>query len=340
MHWRETVCCHARGGNPLRVCYENETEGLVVLLTRSVEGRRPTSHTLDVVARAELAQSATYDAWSPLVPTYDREEFVASPIGRCIVRPTFATWCAAPDLHGSILWGALDERSVREMMSLGAFIHHRDIAPCRRGLTDLRDIEHADANVLLGFASAARDQVTDWATGLERQVLIVPTGLGGMMMSGALPLAGVEHPLRIAHDLATAFAFVDHPGAQAAHAAATAIVTATRGRAALVGRVRAQLHSDLSGATIERCAVGLGMSRRTLQRELQGLDTSFSDELRRVRIATAEALLVHTDLKIDAIALQVGFGTASRMSAVLRREMNLTASELRAERRTKAAARA
>jgi transcriptional regulator GlxA family with amidase domain len=84
--------------------------------------------------------------------------------------------------------------------------------------------------------------------------------------------------------------------------------------------------------TIDVVATALGMSTRTLQRELRRLDTSFSDELRRVRIAAAEALLVLTDLKIDAIATQVGFGTASRMSASLRRERNLTASELRARR--------
>jgi AraC-like DNA-binding protein len=284
--------------------------------------------------QAALVSSLRLDVQSPLVPTYDREEFVASPIGRCIVRPTFATWCAAPDLQGSILWGALDERSIREMMTIGAFIHHPAIAASRRVITDLRDIENADANVLLGFASSARDHVSRWASGLERQALIVPTGLAGMMMSGTLPLAGVDHPLRIAHDVDTAVEFIDHPLARAAHAAAIAIVTATRGRSALIGRVRAQLRSDLSGATIESCATALGMSRRTLQRELRSLDTSFSEELRRVRIATAEALLVHTDLKIDAIAIQVGFGTASRMSAMLRRAMNLTASELRTERRS------
>lgn len=303
----------------------------MVLITRSVDGRRPTPNVLET--HAALAASLQLDARSPLIPTYDREEFVSSPIGRCIVRPAFATWCAAPDLQGSILWGALDERSIREMMAIGTFIQHPQIARSRRVLTDLRDIEHADANILLGFASSARDRVATWASGLERQALIVPVGLAGMMMSGTLPLAGIDHPLRIAHDVDTALAFLDHPLARAAHAAAIAIVTATRGRSALIGRVRAQLRSELNGATIESCAVAVGMSRRTLQRELRSLDTSFSDELRRVRIDTAEALLVHTDLKIDAIALQVGFGTASRMSALLRRTLNRTASELRAERR-------
>jgi AraC-like DNA-binding protein len=317
----------------LRVCYDVDTEGLVVLLTRLVEGLRPTHDTLEL----ELAHAVR----TPLIATSDPDEFAASPIGRCLVRPTFAIWCAAPDLHGSILWGSLDERSIREMMSVGSFIHHPDMAARRRGLTDLRDVEHADANVLLGFASSAREQVDGWTMGLERQVLIVPPGLGGMMMSGALPLAGIEHPLKIAHDLEAALAFVDHPVARSAYAAAAAIVRATRGRSALIDRVRAQLRADLDGATIESCASGLGMSRRTLQRELQSLATSFSDELRKLRIATAEALLAHTDIKIDAIAVQVGFGTASRMSAMLRRERNRTASELRAERQssTKIAAR-
>ena len=75
------------------------------------------------------------------------------------------------------------------------------------------------------------------------------------------------------------------------------------------------------------------MSTRTLQRELTRLDTSFRDELLRIRIATAQTLLAHTDQKIEAIAIQIGFGTASRMSAWLRRELNRTASELRSERR-------
>jgi transcriptional regulator GlxA family with amidase domain len=56
-----------------------------------------------------------------------------------------------------------------------------------------------------------------------------------------------------------------------------------------------------------------------LQRELARVDTSFSEELRRVRLATAESLLMASDLDIDAIAHEVGLGNASRMSALLRR---------------------
>ncbi|MEP6864207.1 MAG: helix-turn-helix transcriptional regulator [Deltaproteobacteria bacterium] len=288
------------------------------------------------MVHSALASSIEIDSRAPLVPTYDVAEFVAAPIGRCIVRPTFAIWCAAPALQGSLLWGVLEPQVIADMMKIGEFIHHRDIAPARRVISDLREIERADADILLGFAAAARARVASWAGGLQRQALLVPPGLTGMMMSGTLPLAGVEHALHIDHDLESALAFVDHPLAAVSHAAASAIAAATRAPSALIGRLRAQLATDLNGATIDGCATALGMSTRTLQRELHRLETSFSDELRGVRITAAEALLVHTDLKIDTIALEVGFGNASRMSALLRRAMNLTAGELRATRAARA----
>jgi AraC-like DNA-binding protein len=268
-----------------------------------------------------------------LIATDDAAEFAAAPIGRCFVGPTFATWCFAPDLQGSFVWGKLDARSIADMMKIGEFIHRPDISRRRRAISDCRELERADADVLLGFVASARDHVSSWSFGLERQALLVPAGLGGMMISGVLPLTGVEHPLRVMHDLDEALAFIAHPAAAIAHAAAARIVDAHRGPSVLLARLRAQLARDLATTTIERSAAALGLSTRTLQRELSALATSYSSELRHARITAAERLLVQTDLKIEAIAAQVGFGTASRMSASLRRELHVTASELRAERR-------
>lgn len=268
-----------------------------------------------------------------LVRTDDPADFIASPVGRCIVGSSFAIWCAAPDLQGSILWGTLEGRTIRDMMEIGKFIHQPQIAERRRSLTDCRELERADADVLLGFVAAARASVSTWAQGIERQALAVPAGVGGVMISGALPMAGVAHALRVTADIDEALAFVEHPLASAAHAEAAMLVAAARGTSVLLARLRAHLGRELTGATIESSACALGMSTRTLQRELRRLDTSYSTELRRARIAAAEMLLSQTDLKIEAIATQVGFGRASRMSASLRRELKLTASELRAERR-------
>jgi AraC-like DNA-binding protein len=274
-----------------------------------------------------------FDAYrAVLARARDLDDMLANPIGRCYVGATFVVWCASPDLQGSIIWGALDETAIRELLAVGELVRHPAIASQRRALTDLSAVERVEPDVLLGFTGTARKNAP-WSTSLERHVLVVPIGLSGMMMAGALPTSGADHPVRIAHDVDAAVRLIEHPRARDAYAAASAIVDDIRGSAVLITRLRGHLTRALDSATIDSSAGALGMSTRTLQRQLQQLETSFSDELRKARISTAESLLVHTDLKIEAIATQVGFGTASRMSAYLRRELNVTATELRAARR-------
>lgn len=264
----------------------------------------------------------------------DIEHFRAAPVGHYILGATYVIWCDSADLQGAIVWGTLDASAIRDMLAIGRFMHHPDLAGHRRRvLVDCRDIAQIDADVLLGFTALAGERIGAWSHGLERQAIIVPSGLPGILVAGALPSIGVEHPLRFARDLEAALAFVDHPGARGAHEQALAIADEVRAPSTLLFRLRAQLERDLVAPTVESVATALGMSTRTLQRDLGRLETSFSEELRRARIAAAETLLIHTNLKIDAIANQVGFGTASRMSATLRRERNMTASDLRARTR-------
>ncbi len=267
------------------------------------------------------------------------EDFVSAPLGRCVLGPTYLVWCAAPDLHGAIIWGTLDEPVLRELVAVGRFESHPALAARRRVLVDCHAVAHVDADAMIQFASLARDRVAPWAATIERQAVIVPAGLPGILIGGALPSVGASHPMRFTHDTESALAYVDHSAARAAHQAATRISDARRGHALLISRLHAHLGRDPSGSTLESAAAALGMSERTLQRELARLDTSFSEELRRVRISAAESLLIHSDLKIDAIALKVGFGSASRMSATLRRELNVTASALRARVRGERALR-
>jgi len=268
----------------------------------------------------------------PLVATDDVKRFREAPMGRCLVTPSFAMWCFAPDLQGGMLWGTLDEATIGEWFEAGCFITHRSIATPRRRLTDYSGVERVDGEGIVGFLAAAHERLPMWWRGLERQAMIVPEGFEGLTIAGALTTARVQHALRVVHDVDDAIAFLEHPGAAIAHTAASQLVAAYRGSPTVLARLRAHLARNLNASTIESSAVALHMSTRTLQRELHRLQTSFSEQLRLVRIATAERLLVHSDLKIQAIATQVGLGTASRMSAALRRDRQMTASELRAAR--------
>lgn len=262
------------------------------------------------------------------------EDFVSAPIGRCVLGPTYLVWCATPELQGAIIWGTLDEPALRGLMDVSRYESHAALARRRRVLIDCHAVAHVDADAMVEFASLARERVLAWEGMIERQAVIVPAGLAGILIAGALTSVGAAHPMRFVQDAESALAYVDHPAARACHEETTRIADAERGRALLIARLRAHLGRDPSSPTLESAAAALGMSERTLQRELARLDTSFSEELRRVRIAVAESLLIHSELKIDAIAFKVGFGNASRMSATLRRELNVTASGLRARSRS------
>jgi AraC-like DNA-binding protein len=86
-------------------------------------------------------------------------------------------------------------------------------------------------------------------------------------------------------------------------------------------------------ATLGSEARALGLSERTLSRQLHEAGTSFRGELERARVRAAEALLVDTQLKLEAVARQVGFASRTHFSQIFRRATGESPSEFRARRR-------
>lgn len=260
----------------------------------------------------------------------DPSDFLSAPVGRCVVGPAFVVWCASPDLVGVIQWGMLDEPGLRNVVELVERVRHPELRPAGRLLVDFREITNVSGEVLLAFASIARERLSSWSRRIVRQAVVIPGGVTGILLAGALPSATPTYPLRYVHDLDDAVAFLGQPSAREPHLAAATIASAARERSSTIARLRALLARDLVDVTVERCAKLLRVSVRTLQRELRSEQTSFRDELRRARIAMAVQMLQTTDAKIDAIAERVGLGNGSRLSAVLRRELDLTPSAVRA----------
>jgi AraC-like DNA-binding protein len=232
-----------------------------------------------------------------------------------------------------VVWGAPDDAVVGDVFAVARHMFHADIARGRRVLIDCRHVDRTDGSVMVGFVHRARQWVPPWSRSIARQAFVLPPGINGMMIAGTMPAAGAQHRILFTQDLDEAVAFVDHAAARVAHEAATAIAVQARGSSVLLFRVRSVLNASLAGVTIQDVASQLGTSTRSLQRELGRHGSSFSDELRRLRIAAARALLVDSDVKIEAVAAKVGFGTSSRMSAIFRRELAVTPSELRVRAR-------
>lgn len=259
--------------------------------------------------------------------------FGRDPVGTYVLGRTFVVWCAARDLVGSLQWGSPDEAEVRSTLRHMDVIRHPRLATSAAVLMDNRGIERVDADVLMMFVTLAREWLPRWGPRISRQAVIVPAGLRGLLLAGALPVLGPTYPFQFSATAEAALAFVAHPAAPAAHAAMTDIAAGARAANALVLRLRTIVENDLRGITLGRAAAQLGMSQRSLQRELGVQGTSFRVELRRARVAAAAELLrLDHERKTETIAREVGFGTSSRLAAALRRELGTTAAALRPAR--------
>jgi AraC-like DNA-binding protein len=108
-------------------------------------------------------------------------------------------------------------------------------------------------------------------------------------------------------------------------------------------RLRAQIESVLRQGTpdLEATAGALGLEPRRLQYLLEGLGTSFSEELSEVRRMVAERLLVSTDRSMSEIADEIGFSELSSFTRASREVwFGMSPSKFRARMRAEDAARA
>jgi AraC-like DNA-binding protein len=96
-------------------------------------------------------------------------------------------------------------------------------------------------------------------------------------------------------------------------------------------RVRSALLEALPGGTVEMQSVAqkLGMSRRSLQRHLEGEGLTFKDVLQNTRYALAQHYLLKTDLPAAQIAFLLGFEESNSFFRAFRLWTGRTPDELR-----------
>lgn len=260
------------------------------------------------------------------------DDYARRPIGSALAGASFLTWCATPELVGTVHFGHRDATDARTLLGLYPLARHPALHPPLRRIVDGRGLAGIDDEAWTLMAEGLRDELTRLRGLFARQAVVVEPGLSGARKAALLPALGPDDTFRLFTDASEAYAWADPVHGPAAQAM-VASICADLGPGDLEPKVRAFLASHLRQADVDRCAAALGLSARSLQRGLRARGRTFRGLLSEERARAAQILLAADGGKIDTVARAVGCSSASQLGVVLRRSGLPAPSTVRAEAR-------
>jgi AraC-like DNA-binding protein len=260
---------------------------------------------------------------APLRIASDVADFIKRPVGAGVLVETNFLWCATPTLCGSTGWGSpTGEQAERVMRVCDAFFHP-SVGPQTDVLLDGYLLEQVHPAVVMAIYEWTRRNVDRLKQRMRRQVGVPPPGLGGMLLSGIVPVLGHPYRSNIVSTPRQAYRFLCGDDGEALHDEVAAHVAHFSGTPPLVGELRNLLRAEKGKLSVEEAGRQLGRSPRTLQRELESARTSFREEQARARLAAVEEALAASDDKVTAIAARIGLSAAG-LNRLIRERMGTT----------------
>lgn len=241
-------------------------------------------------------------------------------------------FCGSPTICGTVTWGAPESADINELTQALGLARHPALAGGFAVFMDASGIERVDWQPFSELAIFVRDQLPAWSRVITKQAVIVPSGPAGAMLAGMVPMLGGAFPMKFFSDAGEALDWLGwarDTDAIATLDEARKLAADARGITPTIHQLRAWLATDLIGPSLESAARSLGTSARTLQRELQTANTSFTAEVQAARVREACRLLAETDEKIEVIARTVGCSTASQLSTLFRKVVDETPARYR-----------
>jgi AraC-like DNA-binding protein len=264
-------------------------------------------------------------------PADSIEGFVASPIGRYLRGRTYLVWCRGPRLFGSVHWSRSQMAEILELLQIVRAVH-RLAAPIDV-VTDARHVESTPGVVGADLAARfASEQLEPYRAVIRRHAIVHGTGLSGAVLAGFLPALGPGHAWILFSDPAAAYAWLSNPQAEAARLEVEELIAPAVRLPPTIAALRDYLARRGAAQTIAAAARALGASERSLQRRLREEGTTFRDELAGARVRAAVPLVLEGDLKLEAIARQLGFSSLTAFSRHYRRHTGELPSQARPRR--------
>jgi AraC-like DNA-binding protein len=240
------------------------------------------------------------------------EDFLGSPFGRFFGTERCVGWWAAPDLLGAAAWDEPRPEDVDFLARLWDKVVAGRAEPIDK-IFDVRFVTRIAEDTFARLVERARERVPV-VREVRRQVLLAPPGLAAAVTHGFWSMVPSRHPWHVTGDDQEGFAWLGRSPALCAEVAA--MLDEMRD-----GRPPARLRRWLAGnleADLAVAAAALGVSSRTLQRQLGEAGTSFREQLRAARLDVARRLLAEPGAKVDAVAAAVGCDSASSFTRMFR----------------------
>jgi AraC-like DNA-binding protein len=241
----------------------------------------------------------------------DVGEFMRHPLGAGVVVETNFVWCASTSLGGSVGWGSPTGQQAERVMGVCAAIFHDTLGPQMDIILDGSRLDQVSPAVAMAIFEWARRNLDALRKRIRRQIGVPPPGVGGLLLSGMLPLLGNTYPFRIVPTTEAAYRLASGAEGDALREEIAEHVNRFNRIPPLVAELRSLLRAHDGRLTVDEAARLLGRSTRSLQRELEAVSaTSFRDEQARAKLAAVAELLAASDDKIGGIAARVGLSAA------------------------------
>ncbi len=234
-------------------------------------------------------------------------EFMRHPIGAGVFVETNFVWCASPHLGGTTGWGSPTGKQAERVMDVVAAIFHPALGPTLDIMLDGYLLEQVRPAAVMAIFDWTRHNLAVLKHRIRRQIGVPPPGVGGLLLSGMLPMLGDTYRFQIVPTPEAAYRLFLGEQGDALRQEIAAHVHHVNRTPPLVIELRSLLRAHKGNLTLEESARVLGRSPRSLQRELETTSTtSCRDEQGRARTAAVAELLAASDDKVAVIAARVG----------------------------------
>lgn len=263
----------------------------------------------------------------PLQPARDIASFVESPVDRYVARRCFCYWQQSTHTKGLIAWGdptADDALEMTQAFEVGA----REDEP-HVSLVDMRSLRTIDVAAFEVIMRYMAERQSVFARTVQRQALVHGSGAIGAAVAGFYRVVQPTYSVESLGDLSEAIDWLAPPDPIAVGAIVTALRLQHIDVPPIISRLRTVLASSGHILSLPEVARALGTSRRSLQRDLDLIGSSFREEIARYRLARAEQLLAGSNMPLKSVAAAIELAP-SRLTALFRQHHGVSPAAWRA----------